>query len=320
MKKNKSKQEKSNLHPRNRNRERYDLEALVTATPELKNFIVPNKKGQHSINFSKPKAVKLLNKAILNYYYDIKNWDFPDENLCPPIPGRADYIHHVADLLAGKNLGEIPNGDKIKCLDIGVGASCIYPIIGVTEYQWKFIGSDIDPNSIASANKIINANTSLKNNIECQLQTNSEHFFHNILSKEDKIDVVICNPPFHSSIEDAEKGTRRKIRNLSGKNPANPKRNFAGNGNELVYEGGEYTFVQNMIKESQQFSKNCFWFTALISKKQHLKGLNRVIDDVAAYEAQIIPMGTSNKTSRILAWSFLTSEEQEKWRQTRWTS
>ena len=192
MSSEKKQQEKARLHPRNKNRERYDLNALTTSNPELKNYIMPNKFGVESVEFSNPLAVKLLNKAILNHYYGIKNWEFPDENLCPPIPGRADYIHHIADLLGESNFGTIPIGDKITCLDIGLGASCIYPIIGVTEYGWKFIGSDIDPKSSASARNIVNSNSSIKDKIECRLQKKSKDVFNGIIGKEDKIELVIC--------------------------------------------------------------------------------------------------------------------------------
>ena len=152
--------EKTSLHIRNRNRERYDLPALIQVLPELKSFVKPNKYGTESIDFAHPKAVKLLNKAILKHYYGIDHWNFPDKNLCPPIPGRADYIHQLADLLSKNNSGNIPLGNNIKCLDIGVGANCIYPIIGVVEYGWNFIGSDIDAQSIESAQKIVDSNTS----------------------------------------------------------------------------------------------------------------------------------------------------------------
>jgi 23S rRNA (adenine1618-N6)-methyltransferase len=314
----KKKKEKSPLHPRNKNRERYDLQSLVDALPLLENFIKLNKFGTYSIDFSNAKAVKLLNTAILKHYYGIKHWEFPDENLCPPIPGRADYIHYLADLLAEKNAKDIPVGEKITCLDVGVGASCIYPILGVTEYQWQFIASDINPKSIESSQQIVNANDFLKNKIDCRLQTNPEHIFQHILTTEEKVDAVMCNPPFHSSMEDAQKGTRRKVKNLSGQNQKSPKRNFAGVTNELVYEGGEYRFVQNMITESKKYSKHCFWFTAIISKKDNLKGLNKEIDKVGAYESKMVPMGTTNKTSRILAWTFLNVEEQVAWREARW--
>jgi len=318
MSSEKNQQEKARLQSRNKNRERYDLSALTNSNPELKNYIIPNKFGVESVDFSNPLAVKLLNKALLNHYYGIKNWEFPDENLCPPIPGRADYIHHIADLLGENNFGTIPIGDKITCLDVGIGASCIYPIIGVTEYGWKFIGSDIDPKSIASAQNIVNSNSSIKDKIECRLQKNSKDVFHGIIGKEDKIELIICNPPFHSSIEDAQKGTRRKIKNLSGKKVKTPELNFAGISNELICDGGEYKFIQNMIRESEKFSKNCYWFSTLVSKQSNLKGIYKLLEKIEANQIKKIPMGTGNKSSRIVAWTFLSREEQKEWRETRW--
>ncbi len=320
MSSEKNQQDKARLHSRNKNRERYDLSALTISNPELKNYIMPNKFGVESVDFSNPLAVKLLNKALLNHYYGIKNWEFPDENLCPPIPGRADYIHHIADLLGENNFGTIPIGDKITCLDVGIGASCIYPIIGVTEYDWKFIGSDIDPKSIASAQNIVNSNSSIKDKIECRLQKNSKDVFHGIIGKEDKIDLIICNPPFHSSIEDAQKGTRRKIKNLSGKKVKTPELNFAGISNELICDGGEYKFIQNMIRESEKFSKNCYWFSTLVSKQSNLKGIYKLLEKIEANQIKTIPMGTGNKSSRIVAWTFLSREEQKEWRETRWNT
>jgi len=314
----KNKQEKARLHSRNKNRERYDLSALSISNPELKNYIITNKFGVESVDFSNPLVVKLLNKALLNHYYGIKYWEFPDENLCPPIPGRADYIHHIADLLGENNFGTIPMGDKITCLDVGLGASCIYPIIGVTEYDWRFIGSDIDPKSIASAQNIVNSNSSIKGKIECRLQKNPKDVFHGIINDKDKIELIICNPPFHSSIEDAQKGTRRKIRNLSGKKVKTPELNFAGISNELICDGGEYKFIQNMIRESEKFSKNCYWFSTLVSKQSNLKGIHNFLKKIKAKQIKTIPMGTGNKSSRIVAWTFLSRREQKEWRETRW--
>jgi 23S rRNA (adenine1618-N6)-methyltransferase len=318
MSSEKNKKVKSRLHSRNKNRERYDLMALTTSNPELKNYIIPNKSGEDSVDFSNPVAVRLLNKALLNHYYGIKYWEFPNENLCPPIPGRADYIHHIADLLGESNFGRIPTGNKITCMDVGTGASCIYPIIGVTEYDWKFIGSDIDPKSIASAQHIVNANTTLKDKIECRLQKNPKDVFYGILDKEEKIDLMMCNPPFHASVEDAQEGTRRKIKNLSGKKVKTPELNFAGISHELICDGGESKFIQNMIGESKKFSKNCFWFSTLVSKQSNLKGIYTLLETIEANKIRTIPMGTGNKSSRIVAWTFLSRLEQKAWRETRW--
>lgn len=309
---------KTRLHPRNKNREQYDLSTLSKVSPKLAKYIKPNKFGVESVDFSNPVVVKLLNKALLNHYYGIENWDFPDENLCPPIPGRADYMHYIADLLSENNFGRVPKGDHITCFDIGVGANCIYPIIGVTEYDWKFIGSDIDPKSIGSAQKIVESNTSLKGKIECRLQTNPKDAFYGIIDREELIDVSICNPPFHASAEEALKGTQRKIKNLSGKTEKKPQLNFAGINNELICEGGENKFIHNIIRESKKFSKNCYWFSTLVSKQSNLKGIYKALEKEKALEVKTIPLGTGNKSSRIVAWTFLNKVEQKEWIEKRW--
>lgn len=310
--------EKSKLHPRNKNRGRYDLNALVKKNPQLKAFVKPNKSGNDSIDFANPKAVKELNKAILHYYYGIVYWDFPDTNLCPPIPGRADYIHYLADLISEYNFGRTPEGSKIKCLDIGTGASCIYPILGVTEYNWRFIVTDIDLKSIDSAKKIISSNPSLKSNIECRVQKNITSIFNGILYTSEFIDITLCNPPFHESIESALKENQRKVKNLSGKINDETLRNFSGNSNELVYEGGELNFISKIICESKIFAKNCFWFTTLVAKQANLKGIYKLLNKEKATEVKTIKMGTGNKVSRIVVWTFLSKEQQNEWREKRW--
>lgn len=313
-----SSQEKKRLHPRNRNLERYDLGALLEVNPELKKHVKPNKYGQDSIDFSNPKAVRSLNTALLNHYYEIKHWDFPDKNLCPPIPGRADYLHYVADLLAENNFGNIPEGSKITCLDVGVGASCIYPIIGVTEYNWNFIGSDIDKTSIESAKAIVSANKELTGKIECRHQENSNDFFYGVIDREEKVDIAICNPPFHSSKEDAQKGTRRKVKNLSGKKEKTPTMNFSGVSSELIYDGGESRFISSMMKESKKFAKNVLWFSTLVSKQSNLKGAEKTLKKLGAEDFRTINMGTGNKSTRVIAWTYLSKEEQKEWRESRW--
>ena len=312
------KHDKKTLHPRNKNLERYDLEALMAVMPGLREFVVPNKYGADSIDFAHPVAVKLLNRALLYHYYGIQHWDFPDDNLCPPIPGRADYLHHIADLLSENNFGNVPTGEKIVCLDIGVGASCIYPIIGVTAYGWNFIGSDIDPRSIESARTIVEANASLKGKIECKLQANPKDFFYGILGKEDKIDVSICNPPFHSSTEEAKKGTRRKVKNLKGERENNPTLNFSGLNNELIYDGCEHKFIHNMIRESKKFASNCLWFSTLVSKQSNLKGIYNALKEQEVSHFKTIPIGTGNKSSRIVAWTYLNKEARKQWCAERW--
>ena len=130
---------KSKLHPQNPHRKRYNFKKLIESCKELAPFVIKNDFGQESINFFEPEAVKMLNTALLKYFYGIDFWEIPPHYLCPPIPGRADYIHHIADLLSASNNGRIPTGEQVNCIDIGVGANCVYPIIGNKTYGWKFI-------------------------------------------------------------------------------------------------------------------------------------------------------------------------------------
>lgn len=309
---------KSALHPRSKHRERYDFKQLTTSCPALKPFIKLNEYNDESLDFFDPKAVKMLNKALLAHFYDIEHWDIPQNYLTPPIPGRADYIHHVADLLGASNQGKIPTGDKLKCLDVGVGASCIYPIIGNREYGWSFIGADIDPVSIESSNSIAEANPSLKGHVELRLQPNPKNIFQGIFKKNEFIDVTICNPPFHASLAEARAGTMRKLKNLQQKKITKPTLNFGGQKAELWCEGGEKGFVENMISQSKSFSTSCFWFTTLISKSENLKTVLYALKAAGAADVKTIPMGQGNKISRIVAWTFLDKEQQQKWVETRW--
>ncbi len=309
---------KSKLHPRSKHRERYDFKRLIESCPELTPFVQLNVYKDESIDFSNPEAVIMLNKALLKKDYSIDYWTIPPNYLCPPIPGRADYIHYMADLLGGSNYGKMPKGDQIKCLDIGVGASCIYPIIGNAIYGWSFIGSDIDAVSIESAQQIIEQNPSLKGKVELRLQANPKDIFYGIITKDERIDLSICNPPFHASPAEAKSGSLRKVRNLSGKKITKPILNFGGQNAELWYDGGERKFVRNMIRESKKFADSCFWFSSLISKQSNLKSVYEALKNAEASEVKTIPMGQGNKTSRIVAWTFLSKEQQKEWRNKRW--
>lgn len=310
--------EKLKLHPRNKNRERYDFKQLIGSSPELESFVKPNIYGDDSVDFANPEAVKALNKALLEHHYGINNWDIPFGYLCPPIPGRADYIHHIADFLAKKNDGKIPKGRQIKCFDIGVGASCIYPIIGNQEYGWSFIGSDIDSGAIESSNRIIMANASLQGKVECRLQTNQNDFFFGIIRKNESIDLSICNPPFHASAREAQAGTRRKTNSLNPNRNINPILNFGGQNHELLCDGGEVNFVTNMIQQSKKFANNCFCFSTLISKESNLKSVYKSLEQAKVFNVETIPMGQGNKISRIVVWTFLNTEEQNNWKNSKW--
>ncbi|NIJ45228.1 23S rRNA (adenine1618-N6)-methyltransferase [Wenyingzhuangia heitensis] len=308
MPKEKKKLVKYKIHSRNKNKDRYDLKALEALNSNLTNYIKPNFEGEDTIDFTNPIAIKTLNQTLLQYYYGIKNWNFSDAYICPSIPNKADYIHHIADLLMESNFGSFPLGAKITCYNIGMGATCIYPIIGVTEYNWNFIASEIDEEAIITAQTIVNTNSSLKNKIDCRIQVNPKDFFYGVIDKQEKVDIAICNPPLYTSLEDAKTASHKK----------NAPYNSTEIKNEIIYDGGETAFLQNYVKESKKFSENCFWFSALVSKQSNQKGMLGFLKEIGATQTKVIPMGVGNKSSQIIAWSFLSKKEQIDWKKLRW--
>ena len=303
--------EKSNLHPRNPHRFRYDFEKLIKALPELASFVITNTHNEEqTIDFSNSDAVIALNKALLVSEYRIENWNIPSNYLCPPIPGRADYIHYLADLLAESNNGTIPKGENILGLDIGIGANCIYPILGNSSYGWSFVGVDIDESALQNCKKIIGQNPKLSEAISLQLQTTPRYILKNIILPEDKFSFTICNPPFHSSETAASKANSRKVNQLKSDEK---QLNFGGKEAELWCAGGEIGFITQMIYESVKYPFQCFWFTTLVSKKDNLKTIYRTLNKVGAVTIKTIEMAQGQKRSRFVAWTFLSALQQKEW-------
>lgn len=307
---------KPGLHPRNRHRGRYNLPRLVAASPALAPFVRRNAYGDESIDFADPAAVKALNQAVLRADYGISDWDLPAAYLCPPIPGRADYLHYLADLLAAGNGGAIPRGAAIRVLDVGVGANCIYPLLGQHEYGWHFLGADIDPLALAAAQRIVAAN-GLSEAIELRQQPAADQVFTGLWRADEVFAATLCNPPFHASLAEAQAGSRRKWRQLGQGGAAQhtaPLLNFGGQGAELCCPGGELAFIRRMIAESAAFAERCLWFTTLVSKEANLPAIAVALKQAGVAASRTIAMAQGQKKSRIVAWTFVSRSQQDAWR------
>lgn len=299
--------QKPGLHPRNRHHHRYDLATLCQVTPELAQFLTRTPAGEQSVDFANPLAVKALNKALLAYFYQVANWDIPEGFLCPPVPGRADFIHHLADLL-GETTGAIPADASV--LDVGTGANCIYPLIGVHEYGWRFTGSEVHAQALASAQAIISGNPGLTRSIRLRRQKDPAAIFNGIIHKNEQYDATLCNPPFHDSAASARAGSERKRRNLG--QDKNDALNFGGQQQELWCEGGEVAFIKTMIAESQAFGRQVMWFTTLVSRGENLPPLYRALTDVGAVKVVKKEMAQGQKQSRFIAWTFMDDGQRRR--------
>lgn len=306
--------QKPGLHPRNRHRSRYDLDALCIDEPNLRDFIIATPAGEPTVNFADPEAVKALNKALLAHFYGVKHWDIPEGFLCPPVPGRADYIHHLADLLAETSVdGTIPRQASV--LDIGTGANCIYPLIGHHEYGWRFTGTEIGDAAFASAQAIVTGNAGLTRAVRLRRQKDPAAILNGMIHKNEQYDATLCNPPFHDSAAAAQAGNDRKRRNL-GQSEASGL-NFGGQQQELWCEGGEVAFISKMIAESQAFGRQVLWFTSLVSRGENLPPLYRALTAAGAVKVVKKEMAQGQKQSRFIAWTFLDEAQRRRWVQTR---
>lgn len=311
--------------------------------------------GRQTVNWSNPESVRALNTALLVADYGINsNYAdiLPKGALFPPVPGRADYIHHIADLLQSSNTNggkdNVPTGRQVVGIDVGTGASCIYPLLAASIYGWRMIATEINSMSIRSARDIVAANE-LDELIDVRAQEKSDFIFDGVLQPEEVVDFTMCNPPFYPSKEAFQAENARKQRGLSrsrqarrnvsplpvhlttfSKSAAGMSNNFGGNEHELWCNGGEVAFVKNMIRESELYRDRCLWFTSLVSRKNNLpkiecimnmkgtrrnrkKGGRRARSQVEVQAVQHLPMGTGHKSATILMWSFLDEGQRREW-------
>jgi len=305
---------KNGMHSRSKHLERYNFGVLTRYSKNLSDYVHLNKYGSETIDFSDIKAVTALNQALVKCYYNLEFFEIPDGYLCPAVPGRADYIHHLSDLLFNTSQNERNKNNYIFGLDIGTGSSIIYPIIGNREYGWKFVGTDIDHGAIKSATRILEMNDRLSTFIEVRKQNHRDCVLLGIIYPDDFFHFSMCNPPFHASEEDARSGTIRKWKNLGMKSHDIPKSqlNFGGESHELYCMGGEISFLRKMIAESSRPEICCrvLWFTSLVSKESNLNSIYSALKQCrGVQECVTIQMSHGQKKSRIVAWTYFKKSD-----------
>ena len=307
-KKKRPKADSKGLHPRNLHRHGYAFQALVGSHPPLASYVKENAYGNLSIDFADPRAVKSLNAALLKHHYDIVGWDLPDGALCPPVPGRADYIHYIAELLGCDEPidRQAPSRPEMRLLDIGTGAGGIYPLLACKIYGWHCVGSDIDAGSLRNVASILAANSGLEARVSLRLQDDRNRMFDGIVQAGESFDVTVCNPPFHGSPEEARRSNHRKASNLARRRgqPVSSTLNFGGRSAELWCKGGERLFLKKLMKESRLFKDQCRWFTSLVSKRDNVKPAKKWLRKLGVDVIREIEMAQGNKITRILAWTF----------------
>ena len=295
------------MHAQNPYGNRYDLKRLTKHYHALEKFIVLNPSGEETIDFSSSEAVFALNKSMLLADFKLGDYELPSGYLIPPVPGRLDYLLHVRDFLTEKfNVSE---NSQLNGLDMGSGANGIYCILGAQHFNWKMVGSETDAKAVEIANANIQKTKGLNDKIEIRHQQDKGSLFKNTIQANEQFDFVVCNPPFHSSKEEALKGSLRKVKNLGGY-AAKEKflLNFEGQANELWCNGGEVLFIKRLIKESVGFKNQVKVFSTLVAKSESVAAIKKQLSKVKA-NFEVIPMALGNKKGRYVMWWFESSKE-----------
>jgi 23S rRNA (adenine1618-N6)-methyltransferase len=139
------------------------------------------------LDFSNPDSVKQLTKTLLKKDFGLKI-ELPDDRLCPPVcpsipfpavglpevdlltsifpflkvPNRLNYLLWIQSLLDTSSMSYSDTYDserQVLGLDIGTGASCIYPLLGCAQRpKWRFGATDIDQKSLQFAQRNVQLN------------------------------------------------------------------------------------------------------------------------------------------------------------------
>jgi 23S rRNA (adenine1618-N6)-methyltransferase len=290
------------MHPQNPYQDRYDFKRLTKQHPELLKHVILNPSGEETIDFNVSSAVYALNKALLLSDFKLTDYELPTGYLIPPVPGRLDYLLHIQEFLSEK-LGDAAHS-KRHGLDIGTGANGIYCILAAQHLNWSMVGTECDAKAVAIAKANMQLTKTLQDKVELRHQETKGSLFTQIIYPNDRFDFTMCNPRFHTSKEEALKGSLRKLKNLG--NYSDRKEyilNFEGQANELWCNGGEALFIKRLIKESVHFKDQVGVFRCLIYKIEHLDKIEKQLKKAKA-SYQIIPMSQGHKKGRSVFWWF----------------
>jgi 23S rRNA (adenine1618-N6)-methyltransferase len=143
--------------------------------------------------YADPGVELALNQALLADAYGLK-WSIPRGAACPSVPSRGDYIHHLADLLSGGDEASIPRGRAVRVIDFGAGASCIYPLLGASEYGWSFVATDTDKPAMHWARQIVRVNAPIRSLIEHRFQPDASRSFEGVAKPGERFAASLCDP------------------------------------------------------------------------------------------------------------------------------
>ncbi|KAK3306416.1 uncharacterized protein B0T15DRAFT_527135 [Chaetomium strumarium] len=245
------------------------------------------------LDFSNPAATMQLTKTLLELDFGL-TLELPDDRLCPPVPNRHNYILWLKDLMDTTSYE--PPGRKLCGLDVGTGASCIYPLLGAAQRPWNFVATDIDTRNLSYAKTNIKLN-GLEERIRLLERKPEDPLVPLDEASIQCIDFVMMNPPFYTSEDDMLSSAQKKARP--------PLSACTGAPVEMVCEGGEVAHVGRLIGESLVLRDRIQWYTSMLGKLTSLEALIGQLREKGIDNYAVTEFVQGSKTRRwALGWSF----------------
>ncbi|KAF7239169.1 RNA N6-adenosine-methyltransferase METTL16 [Varanus komodoensis] len=284
------------MHARNRYKDKPpDFAYLASKYPEFKKHVQINLSGRVSVNFKDPEAVRALTCTLLKEDFGLQI-DIPLERLIPTVPLRLNYIHWVEDLIAQQDAAT--KGSVICGIDIGTGASCIYPLLGATLNGWYFIATEVDDVCFSYAKKNVEQNN-LSDLIKV-VKVPQKTLLLDALEEESEViyDFCMCNPPFFAN--------QLEAKGVNSRNPRRPPPSSVNTGGitEIMAEGGELEFVKRIIHDSLQLKKRLRWYSCMLGKKCSLAPLKEELRIHRVPKVTYTEFCQGRTMRWALAWSF----------------
>ncbi|PGG98103.1 hypothetical protein AJ79_08984 [Helicocarpus griseus UAMH5409] len=275
-----------------------DFAALGLQYPDFAKHLRQN----NQLDFTNPDAVQQLTRCLLRRDFGL-HVDLPDDRLCPPVPNRFNYILWLQDLLdsTGETYSDAYDREReVFGLDIGTGASCVYPLLGCAlRPKWRFIATDIDAKNLKYARDNVKRNI-LQDRIQIVENTSSNGLipFKDIDTLKPRLDFTMCNPPFYESREELISSAKAKQRP--------PFSACTGAEVEMITVGGEVEFVARMIRESIQLRDRVKWYTTMLGKFSSVATLINLLHEEGNRNWAVAEFVQGSKTRRWgIAWSWM---------------
>ncbi|XP_032823528.2 RNA N(6)-adenosine-methyltransferase METTL16 isoform X1 [Petromyzon marinus] len=284
------------MHPRNRYKDKPpDFALLASRNPEFKKHVQTDLSGRVRLNFKEPEAVRALTCALLQEDFGL-SIEIPLERLIPTLPLRLNYIHWVEDLL-GSSLSRDPE-KSVHGIDIGTGASCIYPLLGATMNGWHFLATEVDNVCFTYATQNV-ARNGLQGLVRV-MKVPQKTLLVEALNEDPELayDFCVCNPPFFANQQEAYGVNSRN----SHRPP--PSSVNTGGATEIMAEGGELEFVRKIIHDSLQLQKRIRWYTCMLGKKCSLAPLKEELRRCGVPRTTTTTFCQGRTMRWALAWSF----------------